>query len=820
MDSRNDNGAQGSSGGGEWEAQKKRDDTPSFIRSVQARAEMLHPARGGAEAIPVLTMPASVRIWRMIRWPLLVVVVVAILTAVGLFTNDRLEARSVKRRIAEAAESEARATVKDLMETDQTLGALAERHPGRANAQVARAWHAILLGELVGPKEKCLAEARKALERSGADTSALGFAARAGVKYAAGDYEGALELVGKGLAKYATEPRLHLVKAWALRGADRKEESADTLLLIRKLEPDYLPALHAALANALADGDRQAVLLLSNELLERSPGNLFASLASVEVRLPRWGEPDPDLDTLTALIKDSHTLDARLADAPPDLLAFGRELAGRVKLLTKQLKEAIADLDYVVEHRPDPEVLAWRALAIRELSGPEAALAALDEAPDGLTSPAMLDVRVRCLVDRHRVEQAAEVFSKLEATAPSLASVGELRWILAVRRGDLAGATQSLPDRIDGRLRWLGLEMYELVRAAGDEEARAALLERMTGATKTCAEGIAAWHEGLDEVLAVLGKPTDKLDECAVTLKAKLLRGHLDPQEIKSAAEKMHKVSGADMRLEVDRALALWLVDGQAAAAQVLDGLGKLEPEGPALRWAMADAYLQIGLPQRAIETLEGLDTPEAIYVRLHALEQLGKKKEFEEGLADAAARSKDNGHPALAYWAARRDLDASAFDKVVSRADEVLPHAGRWTAEIAELKAKALNTIGSRGDADRCLEAAARTAIGTVGIDESWEAKLGVIRLNLRRGGNFLFKAVAVITELYKAGLKDAELSYSYAVANIRQGNERGAMRYLREALDLDPSFLPAYSQLQILGKLGEDSLAQLEKVRPGAQP
>jgi tetratricopeptide (TPR) repeat protein len=819
MEGRDDNGAQRPSDG-EWEAQKQRDDTPSFIRSVQARAEMLHPARGSGEAIPVLTMPASVRIWRMIRWPLLVVIVVALLTAVGLFTNDRLEARSVKRRIAEAAESEAKATVKDLRETDQMLGALAERHPGRINAQVARAWHAVLFAELFGPRDQYLAEARKALDQVGADTSATGLAARAGIKHAEGDFEGALELVEKGLKHHATEPRLHLVKAWALRAADRNEDAQDTLLLVRKLEPDYLPALHTALAHALADGDREAARILSNELIKRSPGNLFGSLASVAIRLPRWGEPDPDLDTLTSLIKDTHSLDASLKDAPPDLKTFGRELAGRVKLLTKQLKAAIADLDYVVEHRPDPEVLAWRALAIRELEGPIAALAALDEAGEGVSSPATLDVRVRCLLDHHRVEQAVEVFSKLEATAPSLASVGELRWILAVRRGDLAGAMQALPDRIDARLRWIGLEMYELVRAAGDTEALEALLERMTGATKPCATGIRAWHQGLSEAMSELGKPGEKLNECTVALKAKLLRGHMDPQEIKAAAERARKVSGADMRLEVDRALAVWLADGQAAAAKVLDELGKIEPEGAALKWAMAEAYLKIGLPQRAMETIEGLDTPEAVYVRVHALEQRGDEKAFAQALQDAAGRAKDEPHPALAYWAMRRDLDASSFDKVVSLADQVLPRAGLWTAEIAELKAKALNAVGSRGDADRALDAAARKAVASAGIGEAWEAKLALIRLNLRRGGNFLFKAVAVITQLYKDGLKDAELSYSYAVAYIRQGNERGAMRFLRESLELDPSFLPAYSQLQLLGKLNDEGLARLQKVRPGAQP
>jgi tetratricopeptide (TPR) repeat protein len=819
MGTNDDNGGRGPSDS-EWEAQKQRDDTPSFIRNVQARAEMLNPSRGGADAIPVLTMPSSIRIWRKIRWPLLVVVVVAILAAVGLFTNDRLEARSVKRRIAEAAEGEAKGTVESLIGADQMLGALADRHSGRVNAQVARAWQAVLNSELLGPKDKLLASARQALERAGTDTSSLGFAARAGVKHGEGDFEGALELAGKGLGQYATQPRLHLVKAWALRRLDKGEEAAETLMLLRKLEPNYMPALHTQLSFALADGDRDAARELADELLEKSPGNLFASLVSVDVRLPRWGEPDPDLDTLAGLIKDSHALDTRVKDAPPDLAILHRRLSGRVKLLTGELREAVADLKYVSARVPDAETLAWRALAIRELDGPVAALAELDSAGKDIKAPEILDVRVRCLLDHHHVDQAGEIFAALEASAPSLPSVRELKWILSVRRGDLAGAVETLPKRIDARLRWVALEMYELLRSNGDVEGRAELLARMKGATKACADGIGAWHEGLAEATAVLGVEGKKLDPCIVALKAKLLRGHMAPAKIKAAAERANKLSGGDLRLDVDRALAVWLVDGQAAAAQVLDGIWKLKPQGALIRWAMGEAFLQIGLPARALEVVEGMDNPMATYLRLHALEASGNKKQFDELLGKTATRAKEEPHPALAYWAMRRDLDASGFDKVITRADAVLPQAGRLTAEIAELKAKALNSIGSRGDADRALDSAARAARTAVGLDEVWQAKLSLIRLNLRRGGAFLFKAVAVTTQLYKDGLKNAELSYSYAVANIRQGNERGAMRYLRESLDLDPSFVPAYTQLQLLGKLSDEQLARLGKVRPGAQP
>jgi tetratricopeptide (TPR) repeat protein len=166
------------------------------------------------------------------------------------------------------------------------------------------------------------------------------------------------------------------------------------------------------------------------------------------------------------------------------------------------------------------------------------------------------------------------------------------------------------------------------------------------------------------------------------------------------------------------------------------------------------------------------------------------------------------------------RDLEARRLDEVIAAAEAVFPTAGRWAAEVAELKAKAQSVKGDRGDADRTLLAAADKVVKGVGIDESWSAKLALVRMNLDRGGNFVFKAFAVAFEMYRAGVKDAELSYSYAVTNIDQGNERGALRYLREAIDLDPSFVPAYTRLKLLDKLPDELLAQLERSLPGTQP
>jgi tetratricopeptide (TPR) repeat protein len=166
------------------------------------------------------------------------------------------------------------------------------------------------------------------------------------------------------------------------------------------------------------------------------------------------------------------------------------------------------------------------------------------------------------------------------------------------------------------------------------------------------------------------------------------------------------------------------------------------------------------------------------------------------------------------------RDLAAEKFDEVIANAEAAFPTAGCWAAEIAELKAKAQSAKGDRGNADRTLSSTADKVVKGVGIDESWAAKIALVRMNLDRGGAFVFKAFGVTFEMYKSGVKDAELSYSYAVANIDQGNDRGALRYLREAIDLDPSFVPAYTRLKLLDKLPEELTALLERTLPGVQP
>ena len=798
-----------------WSDKKHRDDTPSFIRNVQARAELLNPNRSSSESIPVLAMPASIRIWRKVRWPLFIAIILALLSLIGVFTKNRLVDRSVRKEIDDAAEAEAAATIDGLLGADRTLTALADRHPGRANAQVAHAWHSILLGELFGPADAYLEAAKTSLGRINADTTALGFAARAGAAHLRHDDAAALKLAESGLAAHPNDARISLVRAWALRALGRADEEKKAYAAIRENAPQYLPSLQIALMNAIDDGDTAAAKGYATELMTLSPGDVIGALGSIASRLPGWyDEPDPS--QADAELEDMATLKTHFAGAPARVAALGYYLLGRVDLNAGKVADAAANLKIALAKRSSDRLAAWGALAIRRKDGPGAALALIGATGAG-KSPEMASLGARCHLDLHHVESAGAAVQALEASgAPDAA---ELAWILAVRRGDAARAKETLPATIDARLEWVGLEMHDLLRETGDAAGIAALAERFENGA--CGDAIRAWHsDDTNRVYATFEPEARRKIPCVAALTARLMRGHLAPDVVKRAADDAVVASEGDLRTRIDAALAAWLTDGQAAAVEALDDIAATSPEDGLLLGALAGAYLEIGLPQRAIERASACKSSTCVGVRIAALKRAGDTASEGKELDAAIAAAQGAVAPEIEAAVLERELAAQKLDAVVSDADKALPTAGVWSAEIAALKAAALGAMDKRGDADRALLGTADRVVEGVGIDESWSAKLALIRANLDRGGKFSFKAFGIAFEMYKAGVKDAELSYSYAVANIDQGNERGAIRYLKEAIDLNPSFVPAYTRLKLLDKLPDDLAARLERTLPGVHP
>ncbi len=795
---------------------KNRDDTPSFIRNVQSRAEMLNPARQSLDSLPVLTMPKSVKIWRKVRWPLAVLIVVVVLGTVGLITNDMLVARSVKRTIAEAQQAEMLGSVDQIRAAGQTLAKLAERHPSRTNAQMSWAWHGLLQAILFGPERELTDNVKEALKLGGDDASAVGWAARAAYKHVNGENDQALELVDRGLKEHAGEARLALVQAWALRGLGKHDEAREAFQTAMDSSIEYMPLVIAGIAFEYERGDRLRALNLAERLLEVSPGHLYASLITVALALPEWGDTTPSRDRIASLLKDIQTLTPVIEEAPPKLSFLGNRLIGRVNLLAGRYKDAAGALEKTIEISPEPELLAWYALALQQMNGPEAALKFIEKYPD-VVAPELLDIRARSLLAYHRVHTGAEAIKKLSASGKLQKSAKELEWVLAVRSGDREQSLATMPEQIGHQHQLLAAELYFWLKAVSDVKGIERLTAAMDSELGTCAEAIRAWHKNAPgNAFQALKAGAEIESPCVDALALKLLRGHVIPEELRAISQRLEKSAGLNLWSDIDSALSKWPIEGRDIALEMLNDVWQLRPEGAPLRCALAEAYLELGAPKKALDVLDNVEAPEGIALHIEAARKAGKKKLVSKLIQTAIARSKELDHPALLYVAVQSRFSTGKIGDVFEEVLEKLNKAGRYASELAEIGAKTLNFKGDRTVADRVLYQSAKQITKYAGLDESWEMRLAQIRLNLRRGGKFMFRALYLISTLKEEGVRDPRITYQFAMANLSDGNERVGLRELRDTLELDPTFAPAYKQLISMNRLDDELSAWMKRTRP----
>jgi tetratricopeptide (TPR) repeat protein len=790
----------------------RRDATPSFIRNVEARAGLLNPDRHSGTNFPVLSMPTSIKVWRTIRWPLFVLIVVIVLATVGFITHDLLIDQSVKRTIVDSQNAEELGRIKSIKEISQILYQLSERNVTRANAQVAFAWQAVLHAALLGPEKEWAEKATTAFGRASDEDDSVAMAVRAGLVFFEGHYDKALEQVEKGLAQYAQEPRLRLVKGWILIRMGKIEEATRALDGAIDLFPNYVPLLIARVALEFESGNRLQAAIQAERLLAVSPTHLYGSLIAIALALPDWGESGLQPDRVTALLDDINRIAPVIESAPPKIALLGQLLTGRVNLLASHYQEAIDAFSKIMPYDASPAALAWYADAIRKQDGPEAAIALLDKYLDRV-GPAVYDIRAQCLLVHHRVDEARPVIDSLKGTGALTKRLKHLIWILHVRSGDMAAAMNSMPKRIRGADKLIALELYYLLRDAGRIGQIEKLVRVFDRGSPSCSKAIRVWHSKKFKAATWALKTDQGKPTCLFALAANLMRGRIEAGKLKSVVERLNKQAAANLRVQVDSAMATWLLDGREAAINVLNGIWNKKPEGVPLLCDLGRAYLEIKMPDRTLEVLDGKEDPEALALRIIAARAAGQKKLASDLVKTAVQKSAETPDPALVYFALQKELAAGKMDTVVDGVFAILHKSGHWTAEIAELGAKAFNSIGKKPEADRLLYQTSKQVFRSSGIGEALDTRFAQILLNMRRGGKSMNRALYLLTTLKEEGAKDPRLFYNLGLLNIEDGNERLGLRYLKQPLVMDPTFESAYMKLSEMDKLNEDLIITMKR-------
>jgi predicted Zn-dependent protease len=582
--------------------------------------------------------------------------------------------------------------------------------------------------------------------------------------------------------------------------------------------PEYFPLVVSGIEAAIEAGDKNTGLKLALTLRKSGPEkHLLESLATVAFSLNPWGGREISKEQASKLEKLIASLKPRIDASPPKLALLGGYIEGRVHLASSSFSEAVSALEIAAGRNPTAATLVWYGLATKLEKGASAALELLDKHPD-VSDPSLLDLKTQCLLECDRVEQAATALEGLRATGALPSQVKELGMVLAIKKGDFAAALKKMPKVIDAEQMLPAIELYYQLKDAGDRKGIIKLADAFDEELKSCAKSMRTWHSRKSG-LAVKKLDQDRLDTCTGALAGRLMWGRTDPQKIKRALTQVTSKAGSGLIFKVGEAMASWLVDGRGAALKILDWVKMQKPEAAPVRCALGGAYLEMGMPKKTLEALDSVDDPEALALRYLAKKEI--KGESTDSLVDAAAkRSKNSPHPALAYVIAHSQYAAGEYEKALDTVNSVLPNAGHWTAELAEIGAKSINLWGDRADADRLLTNTATKAGSSSGVDEWWEIKLAKARLNLYRGGKFVKRAGVILDELRREGASDARLFYGLAVMQLRKGDQKTTIGYLKKSLRLNPALNAAYSQLKKMGELDDETAATMKKVLPGFKP
>jgi hypothetical protein len=389
-----------------------------------------------------------------------------------------------------------------------------------------------------------------------------------------------------------------------------------------------------------------------------------------------------------------------------------------------------------------------------------------------------------------------------------------------VRSGDTAAAKSTLPEKITGDKKWPALEMYFLLKREGDAEGIASLVKALDGEWGTCSRVIRSWHSrNLRRATRLFeGARSD----CANHLMPRLMLGRIPVEAAQEAVEAVHRQSDGNAIFEVDRALATWRTNGYAAGVNVLDAIAAIAPEGTPILQRLAEAYLEMDLPEKAITVLGNRESPELLALRILALEAARKKRDAAKLVNIALKRSEKHEHPAYVYFKLRRLLDKKDAAAVQTWIEEHLAKEmyGEWTSEIAELGARALIELDLREDAQDLTQRISKHISIQAGADEAIDVWSVDIDLNVTKGGRHRNRALAIIRTLREEGVKDPSFAYWLGVENITNGSERLGLKFIKEALGLDPAFKPGWAKMAEMEWMGEQTAARMRHVLPHFDP
>lgn len=759
-------------------------------------------------------------LWRKIRIPLFVAIILILLAISGVLLRAFLISRGIRNELEEATELSATDTFEAHQEALEILEQMRVEHPGNERVMDRYAWQRVLMLLRFGVTEQRLQAARDAVDLAWAPSdSTLMAAARAGLALAEGEHQRALELI-------ADEPETRevlFVRGLTQAGQEELDSALGLLDQARQGSPPFVPAL-SELALMLRERGRYVEARAALEVITKaSPRHDDALVQGVLLELDSKADSPAELSKLLDPLSET-IAGIDVDESRPRVWAYKSFAEGRLALLRGEVEAAKQVLGQAQQELTSSQPVAtWLAVARRRAGEHEKALTALERFPDAPgTDRSLIKTRLDLLLDLHRTDDARAPLEVLTKLGPEEGAI--IRARLLVADAEREKAIPLLSKIVEAGHPEAGLTLAEIQLDLGRAQRAQKTLAALSDDPRVglCAKGIDAHIEGKTiRARELLQKAADQGERCGPIFAGRLL---MDAGIHQGQAPHLAKAleRREDLRDRVLLGRMLLRTKGAAAARQQLDEVRSLRPQGAAVLRELVLAYRELQELDRAQEVAaEALELSESHPIVVAAAAEIARERgegERAEELVDEAFEQ----HPDSQHLKIQRAANLYERERYANAA-EVIEEAldqGALLPDAICLRSHIQIRRGEREDAQVFIMRSLSAAREHSGVPAEAAIRACLVSLHLRRGPSAFGRAKTAHFYLTRMPNKSAEISFLSGWIAERDSRISNALDAYGEALLLDPAHRETWSHLARISRLSDEQEARFQKVFPGQTP
>ena len=762
---------------------------------------------------PVMIVEKRVRIWRALKIPVIVLSSVIVLTIITIILFFVIRGAKIREALAETRVNICAGSLEHYVTAHDSLSELIDKYPGRSDVLSTTAWALSFGTYAYGFDLDNLAKSKNYIAKAkGSDDDDLYWAAKSMNELLEGRSAEAGKIAKENLKTFKKSDELKFVNALALNASDNMLEGRVELKLLHTRKKPFVPAMLELAKINYASGNLNEALSILMEVLAKQPDNIAAHIAAAHAEIDKGGA------ALELAEKAIEKIKPKLESAPTGLYIQGYLAEGKLLVKKQEYGAAIAPLEKARIKAPDNnDVIYYLVLSQRKSGKLLKALELVSNFKDLKDIPDdILAELVESLLSVHRSNEAGPAVEEILARpGVDRAYAGYLAGLVAAQSMSFQKASslmQSAENYSDAVIR----QALYMTKTGNLKEGVKLLKERSKSTGDKCADLFYNWFKkGGSNVL----EEKELFDSCPLDLQMYLLAGSGEYARITELLGK----EPAETRLPWKQyyfAIGALRIMGKKIALEEMDKIMSYSPESLQLLADMTEAYGEMGLAAKAVDTArycleKNGDKPLSHALLAEALRHANKLDEAEEVVNGGGKQFPDElsitiekallnmkkERTALARLTLEEEMDNITSADVMIKASSAL-------AQIYRL-------AGKKKEAETVLLTAARKLEKYFDPALSIDVYAELISARCSKGKKAdIAKARNTFFSVAKKPYPSALLQLEGGKTLLEQGKIEDAIEKFNKSIAIDPAFKPAYEALKKLDALNKAQRMTFQKI------